>query len=139
MTSINVLTARAALAGAQLAQDPRDLDCVNTVRELLLDALAELDRLEVMCVHRVDIRYLSPCQPGYDTVLGYLAKHQPGTLELLDQVPDATIRDGFKLRALAIKRDLPVLKVDASPFLRSFGIEQVNSYPIRILVEHFGL
>lgn len=86
---------------------------------------------------RVDIRFLSPCPPGYDTVLGYLAKHDPIVLELLDRDPDATKRDGYWLMHRARERGLEVVKVEACPWLRQNGIKMVNAYPQSLLAERF--
>jgi hypothetical protein len=111
----------------------------STLAGIIREALAELDTLEAFKTHRVDLRYLSPCPTGHDTVLGYLAKHNPGVLELLDQEPDATRVDGVKLREVAKRRGIELLKVEACPWLRGFGIQTVNAYPIRLLADHFGV
>jgi len=87
---------------------------------------------------RVDIRFLSPCPPGFDTVLGYLAKHDPVVLDLLDRDPEATKRDGFWLKHRARERELEVVKVEACPWLRQNGIRWVNAYPTSLLAERFG-
>jgi hypothetical protein len=74
----------------------------------------------------------------YDTVLGYLAKHYPERLELIDQVPDATMRDGWALKHHCARVGQPVYKVKAPLFLQDEGIEEVNAYPIEILAHRFG-
>lgn len=134
-----IALARAQVAAARLLDNQRDGDCIEACRDHLLEALAELDTLEAFKTNRVDLRYLSPCPTGYDTVLGYLAKHNPGVLELLDKEPDATRVDGIKLREAAKRRGIEWQKVEACPWLRSFGIQMVNAYPIRLLADHFGV
>lgn len=134
-----IALARAQVAASRLLDNQRDADCIEACRDYLRDALAQLELLEGITSHRVDIRYLSPCPPGYDTVLGFLAKHNPGILDLLDKEPDATRVDGVRLREAAKRRGLDWQKVEACPWLKAFGIETVNAYPIRLLADHFGV
>ena len=72
---------------------------------------------------------------GYDTVLGYLAKHRPDMLELIDyDVPEATARDGFWLK----HRCDEVNYVPAPPVLRAKGIMRVRCWPTDLLERRFG-
>ena len=137
--NLTLALARAQVAAARLLDNQRDADCLDACRDHLMEALAELDTLEALKTHRVELRYLSPCPTGYDTILGYLAKHNPGVLELLDKEPDATRVDGVKLRDVAKRRNLKWVKVEASPWLKGFGIETVTAYPIRLLADYFGV
>lgn len=136
-TDITLTITRAAVAASHIAQDPRDPECRATLRKLLADASAELDRLDGISGHRVDLRYLSPVPPGYDTILGYLAKVNPEMLELIDKDPEATQRDGFWLPHQAKKRGMAVIKVDACLWLSKFGVSAVNAYPVSLLAERF--
>lgn len=86
--------------------------------------------------------YLSPIPlEGYDTVLGFLAKHDPETLELMDDPefnPEATARDGWWLTHQFRRRysgEPP--KTSSPPVLRSVGIHEVNMYPVSLLKERF--
>lgn len=87
---------------------------------------------------KVDLYFLSPCPPGYDTVLGWIAKNNPGLLDLIDRVPEATQRDGFWLKHRCREQGLEVIKVDACAFLSKQGIKSVNSYPIHLLNVRFS-
>ena len=89
-------------------------------------------------LRRVDLRFLSPCPPGFDTVLGYLAKVNPGLLDLIDRDPSATLRDGYWLCHRAKERDIKTVKVEACPWLRKQGITTVNAYPVELLEERLG-
>ncbi|CAB4139640.1 hypothetical protein UFOVP347_50 [uncultured Caudovirales phage] len=75
---------------------------------------------------------------GFDTVLGYLSKHCPEHLALIDHMPSATSRDGWWLCHRIRERGLPLHSVPACAFLRAHGIERVNAYPVGLLRERFG-
>lgn len=85
-------------------------------------------------------QYVSPCPDGFDTVLGYIAKHRPEVLDFMDMNPEATTRDGFWLTNQAKVRKLKVCKVLAPEVLRKQGrhIEMVNAYPVSLLAERLG-
>lgn len=78
---------------------------------------------------------ISPYVPqGYDTVLGYLAKHHPDVLDHVDYYdPSVTTRDGWKMSHLCTRKGARVVYVDAPPCLQSAGIERVRAYPIALL------
>jgi hypothetical protein len=83
--------------------------------------------------------YFSPDLPeGFDTVLGYLAKHEPYTLSCIDQFAEATLRDGWWLTHRCRKAGIKPIKVPASLFLVQQGIFEVNSYPVALLQERFS-
>lgn len=90
------------------------------------------------CITAKQYEYVSPCPEGYDTILGYLAKHNPEALELIDKDPDATQRDGFWCMHRSRERGITVQKVAAPKFLAKFGIDEVNAYPIELLEERFA-
>jgi hypothetical protein len=72
---------------------------------------------------------------GRDTVLGYLAKHHPEMLELMDfDRPCATARDGFWLA----HRWKQVEYVPAPDVLRAKGILRVRCWPVALLERRFG-
>lgn len=94
---------------------------------------------EVATYQEVDQRLLSPISAGgYDTVLGYLARNHHAQYEDYDDIATETQRHGFWLTDRCLKRGLEVIKVPAPKVLRDLGIEEVNSYPISLLVERFG-
>jgi hypothetical protein len=83
---------------------------------------------------------VSPDVPeGYDTVLGYLAKHHPEALDLFDySVPEATQRDGYWLAHRVKERGLEPVHVAAPPILAAQGIFQVRAYPVDLLQRRWG-
>lgn len=82
---------------------------------------------------------ISPTRrPGYDTILGYLAKEQPEILSLLEGAEkDGTLRDGFWLTNKCRQLGYAVIKVRAPEILRNQGIDFVNAYPVSLLRERF--
>jgi hypothetical protein len=83
-------------------------------------------------------KYRSPRVPaGFDTVLGFLARHDPQVLAAMDDTAEATQRDGFWLRWRCSERFILPLRVKAPPVLRAQGIERVNAYPVALLAERF--
>lgn len=136
-STLALAVSSACLASAHLYSDPRDHDAIERCRAHLLSAIGELERLTIQAAgHRVDIRYLSPCPPGYDTVLGYLAKRDPETLGMLEQDPSATADDGVWCRARCITLGLAFTTVEACPWLRlQHGVRKVHAYPVQVLHE----
>lgn len=82
--------------------------------------------------------YWSPCAPGWDTVLGYLSKHNPEALALMDEDAEATLRDGYWLTHRCKKLGITPRKVQAPVVLIRQGIFEVNSYPILLLEQRLG-
>lgn len=83
--------------------------------------------------------YLSPNIPaGYDTVLGYLVKHNPEALALIQDPAVDTQRDGFWLTRRTRLYGKEPAKVTAPTVLRSQGIETVNAYPVELLELRLG-
>ncbi|PCD76768.1 hypothetical protein [Pseudothioclava arenosa] len=72
---------------------------------------------------------------GYETVIGYYARHNPWALAMQLDDPEATLRDGFWCKHRANERGIAVVKVPAPEIFRSQGIEQVNAYPLSLLRE----
>lgn len=84
-------------------------------------------------------RYITDTLPqGFDTVLGYTAKHMPEALVYDADVPECTQRDGFWLKHRCRERGHDVVKVRAPAVLQEQGIETVNAYPVRLLAERLG-
>ena len=81
--------------------------------------------------------FLSPVPAGYDTVLGYLAKNDPQTLSLIEDVCEGTRRDGFWLANRAAGQQI---SVPAPKALRDChkGIQYVNAYPLWLLARRLG-
>ncbi|WP_296084131.1 hypothetical protein [uncultured Agrobacterium sp.] len=83
--------------------------------------------------------YLSPNVPeGHDTVLGYLAKHEPFVLSVIEQYAEATVRDGWWLTHRCKTIGITPPKVPACLFLVQQGIFEVNCYPLELLRERFS-
>lgn len=82
--------------------------------------------------------FASDCPPGYDTVVGYLAKYHPDMLDLLaDPIAD-TRRDGILLNRECKKLGRDVVKVDAPTIFQEEGVATLNSFPIEMLKVRFG-
>jgi hypothetical protein len=103
----------------------------------ITDALDTLERqLATVTLARFSDCVSDDVIPGYDTVLGYLAKQHPEVLETFDYTdPRATVRDGW---ALAKRDKGAALYVTAPPVLRKVGIETVRVYPLEQLAKRFG-
>lgn len=80
-------------------------------------------------------RWCSPVPPGWDTWVGYLAKHRPEILANMDETPEATQRDGWWLQHRCLERGIIPVKVPAPEVFRSDGIDQLNAYPVELLAE----
>ncbi|MFN4278283.1 MAG: hypothetical protein ACK4FJ_18475 [Ferrovibrio sp.] len=80
------------------------------------------------------LHWASPEVPyGYDTVLGWLARNEPGILIHLEDPVEDTKRDGFWLCHRCREQGLNVIRVPAPPGLRQVGIEEVNAYPVELI------
>lgn len=80
--------------------------------------------------------FYSQCPPGYNTIIGYIAKELPHLIvEGYADTPEATLRDGWALKR-ACKMD--VQKVNAPLAFREQGIETLNAYPVTLIREHFA-
>lgn len=82
---------------------------------------------------------VTPCMPeGYDTVLGFLAKHHADVLDLIDYSdPRVTQRDGWKLAHLTRQAGLPVIYVPAPECLAARGFKTVRAYPISLMQQRW--
>ena len=80
----------------------------------------------------------SPCVPGYDTVVGYLAKYHPEMIDLLSDPIADTRRDGILLARECKRKGRDVHKVDAPTIFQDEGIATLNSYPVDLLKVRFG-
>jgi hypothetical protein len=115
---------------------------LKEIRCALTRATAALAELEQAMARTVSLRFadcMSPNVPGgYDTVLGYLAKHHPDVLDQFDYTdPQATQRDGFWLSHRVRKRGGLPVQVMAPMCLRRAGIETVNAYPLDLLAKRW--
>lgn len=114
------------------------------IRAQLVAALDELDELERSVAHvpllsRHSDAITANVPPGFDTVLGYLAKHHPDILDEVDYGdPSVTQRDGFWCMHQAKRRGRKPVTVDAPPALRRIGIPHVNAWPVEILRHRWG-
>ncbi len=103
---------------------------VNNLKALAVPPARE-DRRSKM------IKYGSPDLPGgYDTVLGFVARH-PDLSHLLTDNPHDTARDGVWCARVCAQRGLMTCKVPAPHVLRDRGINVVNAYPVGIIAERF--
>lgn len=77
---------------------------------------------------------------GYDTVLGFLSKHDPFILEMMVCPVEETQRDGFWLMHRARERGLTSISVPAPKVVRDLypSIETVKAWPVALLHERFG-
>lgn len=112
-----------------------------TINSRIFTLRAELASLEAL---RAAQSVLADCitenvPEGYDTVLGYLAKHHPDVLVLMGDYadPQATVRDGFKLAHWCKKQGCPVLWVKAPPVLAERGVDKVRAYPLSLLAKRW--
>lgn len=112
---------------------------VNSRIVQLRAEIAELERYRANCAVAFQDCITPTVPEGYDTVLGWLAKHHPDVLVLMGDVadPQATVRDGWKLAHWCKRFGLPVLWVEAPPVLRERGIERVRAYPVSLLAKRW--
>lgn len=121
---------------------------LQILRGDLLDTLARVDRLiertreTVTPITTFAYRHWDAITPnvpeGYDTILGYLAKHHADVLDQLTYSdPRVTVRDGYKLAHLARKANVPVIYVPAPECLSSQGFKTVRAYPLEILEQRW--
>lgn len=111
------------------------------VGHLLTDAIATIERMrpESQRNLREPEDYQTDLE-GYDTVLGFLSKHDPFILEMMVDPVEETQRDGFWLMHRARERGLPSLKVPAPKAVTDLypSIETVKAWPVDLLKERFG-
>lgn len=79
----------------------------------------------------------SPMPRARDTVVGFLAKHDPRVLELMGDEAEHTQRDGYWLMHRARERGIKTLAVQAPPILLEQGIRTVKAWPVALLAERF--
>lgn len=109
------------------------------IRAQLTAALEELEDLERSIAHVPQaLRHqdaLSPdVPPGFETILGYLAKHQPEILDEIDySKPEVTARDGWWASHQARRIGRKPVLVSAPPCLQRQNISHVNAWPVSIL------
>lgn len=128
-----------ALTTAHLAEATLDRAMLDQTRSYLLEALERVEQVALRAIRGCDVRYLSACPPGYQTVLGYLATHEPEMLELLDKDPSATADDGVWCGHRCIVLGVEPVQVRACPWLADeHGIARSVAYPIRVLQERFA-
>jgi hypothetical protein len=72
---------------------------------------------------------------GFDTVAGYVAKHDPGLFDYLTEDPVLSLlEDERTLAERAARWGVPALPVPASPAYASRGIEQQTAFPASLIV-----
>ena len=95
----------------------------------------ERDALRAIVGNRHSVAITPDVPDGFDTILGYLAKHDPDVLDQFDYYdPQATQRDGFWMMHHATDRRV----VSAPACLQMRGIKVVNAWPLSALQERFG-
>lgn len=83
-------------------------------------------------------RYASPVsKPDYDTVWGFLSKHEPHTLELMLDPVDSLIADESIAKLTAEALGQKYHSVPAPPALQEAGITEVLAFPLVVLHEVF--
>lgn len=83
-------------------------------------------------------RFSTVCPPGYDTIVGWVAKNRYDIVENLGTAAWLHSRDGFWIANRTRNKGKAVEKVVAPPVLREQGIEQVNAYPVEVIAERFA-
>lgn len=84
--------------------------------------------------------YRSPNLPdGYDTVLGYLATHEPFLLSVMEEYAEATEMDDWWLTGRCKSAGIEPVKVPASLLLVREGVFEINSYPLEFLRERLSV
>lgn len=145
--SIIIREAREALHAAEerleftrhLLTELEELRVAQHVMERDHDLLAALALPPMAAAPRHDDAVTPNVPEGYDTILGYLAKHHADILDTFDYtVPDATVRDGFKLAYWARTAGYAARYVDAPPCLRAHDILSVRAYPVTLLQQRWG-
>lgn len=115
---------------------------IRRIRLALAAISSEVDHLEEQLTKKtVEHAWaITPkVPPGYDTVLGYLAKNHPDVLDSFDYSdPEVTQRDGFWLTHRCKERGISPFYVDAPACFAGKGITHVNAYPIAVLAERWG-
>lgn len=121
------------------------LEQLQVLRDQLTDALAIIDDMQrnacevapaVLSRHADAISCDVPA--GWDTVLGYLAKVHPDVLDSFDySVPEATVRDGWKLSHMARKRGYAERYAVAPMVLQRAGVLAVRMYPVSLLAQRW--
>jgi hypothetical protein len=108
---------------------------VNARIVALRQEIADLERFRSNCACAFEDCITPSVPEGFDTVLGWLAKHHPDVLVLLGDVsdPQATVRDGWRLAHWCKREGKPVLWVEAPAVLQERGIEKVRAYPVSLL------
>lgn len=82
--------------------------------------------------------WVSPVPQGWDTVLGWTAKHNPAFFDLCDDPISGTVRDGYWLTHRCRERGINAISVDAPAHLAARGIRTVNAYPTSLVAQRCG-
>lgn len=117
------------------------IEAKSKAHQLYLDALDNYTRLakailEQDCANdelshdELKSKYQSDCQPGYDTIVGYLSKVYPEVLDLLEDPMRDTVALG---KAVASEEDARAMPVYAPDCFKKRGCHIINSYPIRVI------
>lgn len=75
---------------------------------------------------------------GWDTVVGYLARHAPALLRIMDRLPSSTEEGGHPLTASCRRLGITPVTVAAPPLFVAHGIAAVSAFPVRLLADHFA-
>ena len=79
--------------------------------------------------------YLSDCPEGFDTVVGYLSKTQPGIFRTIDEPVLSTYRDNIWLTMQSHVRGLETISVPAPAIVSMIGFDTIRAYPVDLLRE----
>lgn len=76
----------------------------------------------------------------YDTILGFLSKHDQFLIDMMEDPIKDTQRDGFWMMHRCRERGIHSIKVPAPKVVTDMypAIETINAYPISLLKERFG-
>ena len=114
--------------------DGRENDTARSL-ECLRDELSEYlrTRNEPIEVGPVDSVYASECPPGYDTILGYISKQNPETLDLLKDLFYDTRADAWRLRHMCQRDGLQIHSVEAPEIAHEDGQTSLPAFPVELL------
>lgn len=118
-------------------------DQIRTMRLAIVRLTETLDAMERQLNATANLRHRTcitrDLPPGYDTVLGYLAKYHPECLDAFDYGdPTITQRDGFWLAHRAKEAGLTPVWVEAPAILQERDIPRVRAYPVELLAKRWG-
>lgn len=81
----------------------------------------------------------APVPAGYDTVYGYMSRHEPHVLGYMEEPMEGMAEDQERFMAEAEEEGLKVVKVPAPTALRRFGVETAMAFPVVQFLTEAGI